>query len=45
MSAQKPYTHKAMKDHANTYAGFKSLMKWSIAVIVLVLLALAVFAL
>ncbi len=45
MSAEKPYTAKAMKDHANTYFGFKALMKWSIAVIVLVLLGLAVFAL
>ena len=43
MSAKKPYTHKAMKDHADTYFGFKSLMKWSIALIVIVLLGLAIF--
>ncbi|MEM8826298.1 MAG: hypothetical protein AAF205_00880 [Pseudomonadota bacterium] len=45
MSAKKPYTAKAMKDHAHTYFGFKSLMKWSIAGIVIILLGLAVFAL
>ncbi|MHB9881035.1 aa3-type cytochrome c oxidase subunit IV [Pacificimonas sp. ICDLI1SI03] len=43
MSPQKPYTAKAMKDHATTYFGFKSLMKWSIGGIVIVLLGLAIF--
>ena len=44
MSVKKPYTHKAMKDHAVTYFGFKSLLKWGIAVVVIVLLGLAIFA-
>ena len=43
MSANKPYTHKAMKDHATTYGGFKSFMVRGIVVVVLILLALAIF--
>lgn len=43
MAHEKPYTDKAMKDHANTYVGFKSLMKWSIAAIVIVLIGLLLF--
>lgn len=43
MAHDKPYTDKAMQDHANTYFGFKSMMKWAIAVIALVLIILAVF--
>ncbi|MEE4350050.1 MAG: hypothetical protein V2J26_07465 [Pacificimonas sp.] len=43
MSAEKPYTDKAMKDHATTYFGFKSLLKYSIALVVVVLLGLALF--
>jgi Bacterial aa3 type cytochrome c oxidase subunit IV len=43
MAQQKPYTDRAMKDHAHTYFGFKSLLKWSMATIALVLIILAVF--
>ncbi|MGB7405275.1 MAG: aa3-type cytochrome c oxidase subunit IV [Pacificimonas sp.] len=45
MEPHKPYTAKAMKDHADTYGGFKTLVKWSIGVIVVILLGLALFAL
>lgn len=43
MNAKKPYTDKAMKDHAGTYFGFKNLLKWAIAFVVIVLLVLAIF--
>lgn len=43
MAQQKPYTDKAMKDHAATYLGFMSMMKWAIALIALLLIVLAVF--
>jgi hypothetical protein len=43
MAYDDSYTNKAMKDHANTYAGFLSMMKWSIAGIALVLFCLATF--
>ncbi|MGB3721836.1 MAG: aa3-type cytochrome c oxidase subunit IV [Pacificimonas sp.] len=45
MDTEKPYTAKAMKDHATTYFGFKAMMKWVSILIVLVLLAMAVFLL
>ncbi len=43
MAQDNQYTNKAMKDHAGTYNGFLTMMKWSIALIILVLVALAVF--
>lgn len=45
MDVRKPYTAKAMKDHATTYAGFKRLLKWAMAGIAFTLVALAVLAL
>ncbi|MBZ6377210.1 MULTISPECIES: aa3-type cytochrome c oxidase subunit IV [Pacificimonas] len=44
MSVKKPYTDKAMKDHADTYFGFKNLLKYGIGLVVVVLLGLAIFA-
>ena len=43
MSVNKPYTSKAMKDHADTYFGFKKLMKYGIGLVVVTLLGLAIF--
>lgn len=43
MAQRKPYTDKAMKEHAHTYFGFKALLKWAMAVIALVLILLAIF--
>ena len=43
MALEKPYTDKAMKDHANTYAGFLTMLKWGMGLIVLILLGMLVF--
>lgn len=43
MANDTAYTDKAMKDHANTYSGFKAMLKWGMAAIALVLIILAVF--
>ena len=43
MDVNKPYTQKAIQDHARTYFGFKSLLKWAIGLVVAVLLILAIF--
>ncbi len=43
MAQDKPYTDKAMKDHANTYMGFLAMLKWGTILIVLVLLAMLIF--
>ena len=39
----KPYTDKAMHDHANTYLSFKAGLRWSIAVILVALIGLIAF--
>jgi hypothetical protein len=44
MAQQKPYTDKAMQDHAHTYLGFKSMMKWAILLIAIIVVSLAIFA-
>ncbi len=43
MAHDKPYTDKAMKDHANTYEGFLAMLKWGMGLIALVLLGMLVF--
>lgn len=43
MANGNPYTDKAMKDHANTYHGFLTMLKWGIAAVALVLAILAIF--
>lgn len=44
MDTRKPYTDKAMKNHAETYFGFMKLLKFGIGLVVVVLLGLAIFA-